>query len=96
MFIVQLEYVNEVDALDEILPHQVVRSDHDETGEQTPHDVRIEGMHWDVYRDGENVEGYGTGPAVYNPTKAYELAMTDVKNNWRHYLRRIKRWHDAR
>lgn len=68
-FVVQLEY-----RLDERWA-QVVRFDHDPAGDQ-PHDVADEGVHLDVYRDGEQIRS----PEIFPPMPASQ-ALTSAEEH---------------
>ena len=83
-FVVQLEYrLNERWV-------EVVRFDHDPEGEQG-HDLTVEGVHMDVYRDGEKIrspEGFPPIPAKDALTSAGEhLTQHDER-----YIKRFEKW----
>ncbi|MFB6148518.1 MAG: hypothetical protein ABEJ48_02530 [Halobacteriales archaeon] len=73
---------------------QVVRYDHDKKA-PGGHDVTEEGLHLDIYREGEKVESKEvTGPIPAN--EAFEYAEDDLKKNYVDYLRRFEQWHDVK
>lgn len=85
-FVVQLEYCLD----DEWEP--VVRFDHDPQAEQG-HDIREEGVHLDVYRDGEKYRverGFPPVPLSHAPRyrKSY------VEDHAGRLLERFEEWHD--
>ncbi|MEM4782509.1 MAG: hypothetical protein QXG03_13240 [Halalkalicoccus sp.] len=85
-FFVQLEYWLDGDW------REVVRYDHDATA-AGGHDITAEGLHRDVYRDGEKV-------AVKRITlpipadEGFNYAEADLKENAQRYINRFERWHD--
>jgi len=92
-FVYQLEY--DLDAtVDGLPPHNwqaVARMDHDITG---PHNVAEEGLHIDLYRDGEKIKQSREFPDVpleLAPTfcEAYLLRRSDF------FLDRFERWHNV-
>ena len=86
-FVVQLEY-----RLDEEWT-EVVRFDHDATGaDEMAHDVADEGLHMDVYRDGEKVDTVSiTGPIP--PPVGFTTAEEHLAEYAERYLTRFKEWH---
>lgn len=86
-FVVQLEYDRE----DGWEP--VVRYDHDAEGaEEAAHDVTEEGLHIDIYRDGEkHVTEYVTGPVPAGV--AVDHAEDHLANNLQRFIERYERWH---
>jgi len=91
-FVYQLEY-NADATRDRHPPHdrrQVARFDHDADGQ---HNVGIEGLHLDVYRDGEQYEktwDFPDVPLQHAPEfrKQYLFANAD------YFLDQFKAWHD--
>jgi len=89
-FVVQLEYLVE--------PRTgswepVVRLDHDAGGsEDVTHDVTEDGLHVDVYRDGEKFETRELmGPLSAN--EALNAAEEHLAAHLHVYIRRFERWH---
>ena len=87
-FVVQLEYR----LGDEWA--EVVRFDHDPAGEQG-HDVTVDGVHMDVYRDGEKIRS----PEVFPPMAASD-ALTSAEEHLtqygKRYVTRFEEWHGIR
>ncbi|WP_436910192.1 DUF7718 family protein [Halosimplex marinum] len=72
----------------------VVRYDHDRDAEGG-HDITDEGLHIDIYRDGEKVDVkdvYGPVPAA----EGFDHAEDDLRENVQRYIKRFERWHDIR
>ena len=72
----------------------VVRYDHDSEADRG-HDITDEGIHVDIYRDGEKVdvkEVSGPIPA----TEGFDYAEEDLRENVQQYIKRFERWHDIR
>ena len=71
---------------------EVVRSDHDPVS-QHGHDVARDGVHLDVYRDGEKyrVERIA-GPM--DPASALTTAEEYIREHFKRLTRRFERWHD--
>lgn len=85
-FVVQLEYA----AADEWCA--VVRYDHDAIGE-FGHDVSEDGLHVDVYRDGEKYRTEYVAPPM--PAKrALDRAEDHLANNLEGFIRRFEAWHE--
>ena len=85
-FLVQLERLVE----DEWL--EVVRFDHDNEGEQS-HDIREEGLHMDIYRDGEKYLVRDDFPPMgLNIAPAYAQAYIESEAD--RLLRRFDQWHN--
>lgn len=89
-FVVQLEYL--VDPIHEGW-QTVVRYDHDSEGSDVAtHDVTTDGLHVDVYRDGEKVESrVVSGPLPAND--ALERAEEHLTTHMKQFIRRFERWH---
>lgn len=75
-------------------PRPVVGFDHDERGRRTPHDVREEGLHMDVYRCGEKHHVVTDFPPVYSAEDALSTAIRHARTNAEPYVTRFERWHD--
>lgn len=86
-FVVQLEYRLGDDWV------AVVRFDHDADGpEEMTHDVTEEGVHMDVYRDGEKVDVVViTGPVP--AAVGYTAAEEHLAEHAERYLTRFQEWH---
>ncbi|MFB6080698.1 MAG: hypothetical protein ABEJ81_06860 [Haloferacaceae archaeon] len=87
-FVVQLEYWLDGEW------RPVVRYDHDRDAEGG-HDVTEEGLHMDVYREGEKVDV----KRVSGPIPAadgFDHAEEDLGGNAERYVKRFERWHDIR
>ncbi|MCH7661519.1 MAG: hypothetical protein IH933_13385 [Euryarchaeota archaeon] len=92
-FVYQLEYNTEA-SLDGLPPHdwrQVARFDHDVDG---PHDVTNEGLHIDLYRDGEKYEQTYDFPRV-ELTDAPDFCQQYLQQNADYLLGRFERSHDV-
>lgn len=87
-FVVQLEYWLDGGW------QTVVRYDHDRAAEGG-HDVTEEGLHRDIYREGEKIRSEEvTGPLPAN--KAFEYAEEDLKERVERYVRRFEKWHGVK
>lgn len=88
-FVVQLEYYHDGRW------QPVVRYDHDSQGGKQSHDVTEEGLHIDIYRDGEkHVTEYVSPPL---PAKhALDRAEDHLRNNLKRYVDRYETWHRIR
>ena len=69
----------------------MVRYDHDRDA-AGGHDITTDGLHQDVYRDGEKhrVERV-TGPISAN--EGFNAAEEDLQQNAERYIRRFESWH---
>jgi hypothetical protein len=89
-FVVQLEY-HHAGAW-----HPVVRYDHDGTGEsEHAHNVTEEGLHIDIYRDGEK---YAT-EYIASPQPAgvaLDRAEDHLSNNLQRFINRYEQWHNIK
>ena len=86
-FVVQLEYWLDGDWT------AVVRYDHNPDLE-AGHDVTREGVHRDVYRDGEKVDTQTiSGPIP--ASEAFNCAQRDLRENPGTYVRRFEQWHSV-
>lgn len=89
-FVVQLEYLIDP-ATEEWVT--VVRYDHDSLGsDEATHDVAEEGLHIDVYRDGEKVDVVKITPPR-DPNQALEDAEDHLAEHIEDYIRRFEQWH---
>lgn len=71
---------------------QVARFDHDEANPMG-HDITDEGLHMDIYREGERVRVKGDFPPV-DLICAPRYCIAYLKTNAETLLRRFERWHD--
>lgn len=70
----------------------VVRFDHSSEGEMS-HDIREEGLHMDIYRDGRKhlvKEDFPSVPLLH----AVHYCETYIQDNADQLLRRFEQWHD--
>jgi hypothetical protein len=84
-FVVQLEYRLHGEWV------EVVRFDHDPESEQG-HDVTTEGVHMDVYRDGEKAQS----PEIFPPMLASDALTSAEEHLTQHgerYIKRFEEWH---
>lgn len=72
--------------------HEVVRFDHDMDA-SGGHDVREEGLHMDVYRDGEKIRVERDFPYV-ELTDAPAFCIDHVTTKHEEYVARYRRWQD--
>lgn len=87
-FVVQLEYEVAGDW------RVVTRFDHDRHGEQA-HDITEEGLHMDVYRDGEKHRVESGFPPV-SLSHAPRYCKTYLETHADQFLRRFEQWHDLK
>lgn len=72
----------------------VVRYDHDEDP-NIGHDITEEGLHMDVYRDGEKLRAEDiTGPVP--AADGFDYAEEDLRENKQQYIKRFEKWHGIR
>jgi hypothetical protein len=89
-FVVQLEYL--------VDPHPeawepVVRYDHDAEGSaEATHDVTEDGLHIDIYRDGEKIDSHELTPPL-PANDALSAAEEHLTEHLQGYVRRFKKWH---
>lgn len=70
----------------------VVRFDHDQAGELS-HDIREEGLHMDIYQDGEKaLVRHDFPPVPLNIAAAY--AQAHIEREADDLLRRFDQWHN--
>lgn len=87
-FLTQLEYWLDGDW------RAVVRYDHDTGGaDEAAHDVTEDGLHRDVYRDGEKVRTVDVTPPLPS-TDAFNYAEDDLRENYERYIKRFEQWHN--
>ena len=87
-FVVQLEYRVEGEW------REVVRYDHDPASE-FGHDVTEEGLHIDVYRDGEQYRTEYVAPPM-PAGLALDRAEDHLSNNLEGFTTRFEQWHEIR
>lgn len=89
-FVIQLEYL-----VDPIAGNwgPVVRYDHDSQGsDEATHDVTQEGLHIDIYRDGEKIDSNELTPPL-PANEALDAAEDHLAEHLEGYVRRFERWH---
>lgn len=92
-FVFQLEYDAQA-TRDGHPPHdwrQVARFDHDVSGQ---HDIGIEGLHLDIYRDGEKWKKTWDFPDI-EPRQAPDFCQQYLLQNADYFLDQFERWHDV-
>jgi hypothetical protein len=87
-FVAQLEY-----KLDDEW-HPIVRFDHDPASDHG-HDVTTEGVHMDVYRDGQKERVEEVFPPM-PATDAFTFAEEHLKQHAEQYINRFEQWHGIR
>ena len=87
-FVAQLEYKLD----DEWQP--IVRFDHDPAGDHG-HDVTTEGVHMDVYRDGQKERVEEVFPPM-SARDAFSFAEEHLKQHAEQYISRFEQWHGIR
>lgn len=86
-FVVQLEYNHDGEW------HVVVRYDHDERGsDDATHDVTEEGLHMDIYREGDPVVTEYVSPPL-EAGVAMDRAEDHLSENLVRFVKRYERWH---
>jgi hypothetical protein len=86
-FVVQLEYRHDEEW------HPVVRYDHDGTGEgEFAHDVTDEGLHIDIFRNGEKVATEYIAPPQ-SAGIALDRAEDHLSKNLERFIKRYELWH---
>ena len=89
-FVVQLEYL--------VDPHPeawepVVRYDHDAEGSaEATHNVTEDGLHIDIYRDGEKIDSHELTPPL-PANDALSAAKEHLTEHLQGYVRRFEEWH---
>lgn len=87
-FVVQLEYKLDGDW------REIVRFDHDPASE-VAHDVTTEGVHMDVYRDGEKERSEEVFPPM-PADEALTFAEEHLAKHAERYIKRFEQWHGIR
>lgn len=86
-FVVQLEYHHSGEW------YPVVRYDHDGTGEsEHAHDVTEDGIHMDIYRDGQKDATEYVAPPVPGSI-ALDRAEDHLQQNLQRFINRYEQWH---
>jgi hypothetical protein len=85
-FVVQLEYWLDGDW------RVVVRYDHNREA-AGGHDVREEGLHRDIYRDGEKHRVENVSPPI-PADEGFQYAEDDLRENVKRFIQRFESWHD--
>ena len=89
-FVVQLEYLIEPQTDEWAV---VVRYDHDAEGSaEATHDVTEEGLHIDIYRDGEKIDSHELTPPL-PANDALNAAEEHLADHLEGYVRRFEQWH---
>ena len=89
-FVLQLEYLLDP-ATDEW--GEVVRYDHDSRGSsEASHDVTVDGLHIDVYREGDKITSNELTPPL-PANEALDRAEEHLKQNAEGYIKRFEAWH---
>ena len=89
-FVVQLEYLIEPQTDEWAV---VVRYDHDAEGSaEATHDVTEEGLHIDIYRDGEKIDSHELTPPL-PANHALNAAEEHLADHLEGYVRRFEQWH---
>lgn len=87
-FVVQLEYRSNGDW------REIVRFDHDPESDHA-HDVTREGVHMDVYRDGEKLRSEEVFPSM-PANDALTFAEAHLNQHAERYVKRFEEWHGIR
>lgn len=89
-FVVQLECLINPEADEWAV---VVRYDHDAEGSaEATHDVTEDGLHIDIYRDGEKIDSHELTPPL-PANDALNAAEEHLAEHLEEYIRRFERWH---
>ena len=89
-FVVQLEYLIDPQTDEWAV---VVRYDHDAEGSaEATHDVTEEGLHIDIYRDGEKIDSHELTPPL-PANHALNAAEEHLSDHLEGYVRRFEQWH---
>jgi len=89
-FVVQLEYLIDPQTDEWAV---VVRYDHDaEGGTEATHDVTEDGLHIDIYRDGEKIDSHELTPPL-PANDALNAAEEHLADHLEGYVRRFEQWH---
>ena len=84
-FMVQLEYWLEGDW------REVVRYDHDRDA-PGGHDITEDGLHRDIYRDGEKIRSEEISPPL-SANEGFDVAEEDLRENVERFIKRFEKWH---
>ena len=87
-FLIQLEYWLNGDW------REVVRYDHDRDA-PGGHDVTEEGLHRDVYRNGEKHDTEEVSPPI-PANKGFDHAEEDLRENVERFITRFEQWHGVK
>jgi hypothetical protein len=87
-FVVQMEYRLDSEWV------EVVRFDHDPESDRG-HDVTVEGVHMDVYRDGEKLRSEEVFPPM-PASDALTFAEEHLNQHAERYIKRFETWHGIR
>jgi len=87
-FVAQLEYRLDGEW------HTIVRFDHDPASDHG-HDVTTEGVHMDVYRDGQKERVEEVFPPM-DATDAFSFAEEHLKQHAERYINRFEKWYGIR
>ncbi|AUX10576.1 hypothetical protein AArcSl_2965 [Halalkaliarchaeum desulfuricum] len=87
-FMIQLEYWIDGDW------QEIVRYDHDQDA-PGGHDVTEEGLHRDVYRDGEKYRTEEVSPPI-PANEAFDYAEEDLRENAERFVKRFEKWHGVK
>ena len=87
-FMIQLEYWLEGDW------REVVRYDHDRDA-PGGHDITEEGLHRDVYRDGEKIRSEDVSPPI-PANEGFDAAEEDLRENVEEFIKRFEKWHGVK
>ncbi|MFC7324158.1 hypothetical protein ACFQMF_06130 [Halorubrum rutilum] len=85
---IQLEYWLEGDW------REVVRYDHDRAA-AGGHDITEEGLHRDVYRDGEKIRSEDVSPSL-PANEGFDAAEEDLRENVEKFVKRLEQWHGVK
>jgi len=87
-FMIQLEYWLEGDW------REVVRYDHDRDA-PGGHNITEEGLHRDVYRDGEKIRSEDVSPPI-PANEGFDAAEEDLRENVEGVIKRFEKWHGVK
>jgi len=87
-FMIQLEYWLEGGW------REVVRYDHDRDA-AGGHDITEEGLHRDIYRDGEKIRSEDVSPPI-PANEGFDAAEEDLRENVEGCIKRFEKWHGVK
>jgi len=87
-FMIQLEYWLEGDW------REVVRYDHDRDA-AGGHDITEDGLHRDVYRDGEKTRSEDVSSPI-PANEGFDAAEEDLRENVEEFIKRFETWHGVK